>query len=48
MMTVETVESGLKKVKDKKSPVIVRIDENVIYRRVVQVLDLLQRYDLND
>jgi biopolymer transport protein ExbD len=39
---------ALMKVKDKKESVILRIDKEVKYQRVVEVLDVLQRHKLNN
>jgi len=47
-VTLEVLEEALKKIEDKKRAVIVRIDEEVIYKRIVQVLDMLQKYELNN
>lgn len=47
-VTLERLEEALKKIEDKKSAVIVRIDEEVIYKRVVRILDMLQKYGLNN
>lgn len=38
----------LSNVTKKDKPVIVRIDKNVKYERIIKVLDLLQRYELNN
>ncbi|PHO10581.1 biopolymer transporter ExbD [Malaciobacter canalis] len=43
-----SLEDNLKEVKDKAKPIVVRIDKNVKYERVVKVLDLLQKYDLTN
>ncbi len=43
-----SLEDNLKEIKDNKKAVIVRIDKNVKYERVVKVLDLLQKYNLNN
>lgn len=43
-----SLEDNLKAVKKKDKPVIVRIDKKVEYERVVKVLDLLQKYNLNN
>lgn len=42
------IEATLKKITDKKKPVNVRIDRDVTYERVVKLLDLLNKYDLNN
>ena len=39
---------SLKAIKNKDDSVIVRIDKKVPYERVVKVLDLLQKYNLNN
>ncbi len=46
--TLEELESQLQKVEDKERPIIIRIDEEVIYKRIVKVLDLLQKFNLNN
>ncbi|AXH08841.1 biopolymer transporter ExbD [Malaciobacter halophilus] len=43
-----SLEDNLKEVKNKTKPIVVRIDKNVKYERVVKVLDLLQKYDLTN
>ncbi len=43
-----SLEDNIKNIKNKRKAVIVRIDEKVQYKRVVKVLDLLQKYDLNN
>lgn len=43
-----SLEDNLKAVEDKNKPVIVRIDKEVKYERVVKLLDLLQKYDLTN
>ena len=47
-VSFESLEDNIKKIKDKRKPMIVRIDEKVEYKRVVKVLDLLQKYQLNN
>ena len=47
-VSFESLENNLKAIKEKDNPVIVRIDKKVEYQRVVKVLDLLQKYDLNN
>lgn len=47
-VSFESLEDNLSEVKNKNQPVIVRIDKSVRYNRVVKVLDLLQKYDLNN
>ena len=42
------IEETLKNITDKKKPVNVRIDKDVTYERVVKLLDLLNKYDLNN
>jgi len=47
-VTLDVLEEELKKITDKKRAVIVRIDEEVVYKKIVGVLDLLQKYELNN
>lgn len=47
-VSFESLEDNLKEINNKKKSVIVRIDKKVEYERVVKVLDLLQKYDLNN
>ena len=47
-VSFDSLENNLKEIKDKTKPVIVRIDKKVEYQRVVKVLDLLQKYNLNN
>ncbi|XPV68041.1 MAG: ExbD/TolR family protein [Halarcobacter sp.] len=43
-----SLEDNIKEIKDNKKPVIIRIDKNTTYERVTKVLDLLQKYNLNN
>ncbi len=47
-VTLEQLERNFENVLDKKQAVIFRIDKKVSYEKVVQVLDLLQKYNLNN
>ena len=47
-ITITLLEETLKNITDKKRAVIVRIDEEVMYKKIVGVLDLLQKYELNN
>ncbi|QEZ89742.1 ExbD/TolR family protein [Aliarcobacter cibarius] len=47
-VSFESLEDNLKAIKNKDDSVIVRIDKKVPYERVVKVLDLLQKYNLNN
>ena len=47
-VSFESLEDNLKAIKNKDDSVIVRIDKKVPYERVVKVLDLLQKYSLNN
>ena len=47
-MTLIQLEKELSKIKMKTKPVIIRIDKNVKYARVIKVLNILQKYDLNN
>jgi len=43
-----SLENHLKSITKKDKPVVVKIDENTKYDRVVKLLDLLQKYSLNN
>lgn len=43
-----SLEDNLKEVKNNKKPVVIRIDKKVEYEKVIKVLDLLQKYNLNN
>lgn len=47
-VSFESLEDNLKEIKNNKKAVIVRIDKNTRYERVIKVLDLLQKYNLNN
>ncbi len=47
-VSFESLEANLQEIKDNKKAVIVRIDKNTKYERVIKVLDLLQKYNLNN
>ncbi len=47
-VSFESLEDNLKAIENKNDAVIVRIDKKVPYERVVKVLDLLQKYNLNN
>jgi biopolymer transport protein ExbD len=44
----KTLENKSLKVSKKDKPIIIRIDKKVPYERVIKVLDLLQKYSLNN
>jgi biopolymer transport protein ExbD len=44
----EELDQILSKISNKKKNIIVRIDKNVVYERIVRILDSLQKYDLNN
>lgn len=46
-ITLENLDKELSQIEDKGRAVIVRIDEEVPYKKVVGILDLLQKYKLN-
>jgi biopolymer transport protein ExbD len=48
VITVKELDIKLAGVVKKDKPVIVRIDKSVKYERIVQVLDLLQKYSLTN
>ena len=47
-ISFEEFDKKLSEINDKKNNIIVRIDKDVIYERIVKVLDSLQKYDLNN
>ena len=47
-VSFSSLEDNLKEIKNKDEAVIVRIDKKVPYEKVVKVLDLLQKYSLNN
>jgi biopolymer transport protein ExbD len=47
-LTFAQLDIKLSKVTNKQKPVIVRIDKTVPYSKVVKILDLLQKYSLNN
>jgi biopolymer transport protein ExbD len=47
-VTFEALDALLAAVTDKSSPVNVRIDKSVRYERIVRLLDLLKKHDLNN
>ncbi len=47
-VTFEVLDAFLVKVEDKKKPINVRIDKDVTYERVVELLDLLNKHGLNN
>ena len=48
IITFEQLDFKLSNVTKKEKPVIVRIDKDVKYKRVVKILDILQKYSLNN
>ena len=47
-VSFEEFDNKLAEITNKKKSIIVRIDKNVVYERIVRVLDNLQKYDLNN
>lgn len=47
-VTFEQLDKELSQISDKEETIIVRVDKNVVYQRVVSVLDSLQKYGLNN
>jgi len=47
-VTFEELDEVFKSVNDKKKPINVRIDKDVTYERVVKLLDLLNKHELNN
>ncbi len=48
IINIEELEKKLQKIIKKDKAIIVRIDQDVQYRRIVIILDLLQKYSLNN
>lgn len=48
VLTIAELDSKLSQVIKKDKPVIVRIDKDVKYARIVKVLDILQKYSLTN
>lgn len=47
-ISFDNLDEKLSKITKKDKPVIVRIDKSVPYERVVKILDILQKYSLNN
>lgn len=47
-VNINDLNLALKAIRDKTKPIILRIDKNVKYERVVKILDLLQAHQLNN
>ena len=47
-LTMEDFSTSLKDTKNKKVPVVLRVDESVEYKKVVKVIDLLKKYKLEN
>ena len=47
-VSFSSLEDNLKAVKNKNKAVIIRIDKKVEYERVIKILDLHQKYNLNN
>lgn len=48
VITPDALEEELKQIKEKKRAIIVRIDSDVVYSKIVVILNLLQKYELNN
>ena len=46
--SISDLESAIKETKKKETPVFLRVDEIVEYKRVVMILDLLKKYQLSN
>ncbi len=47
-VTFDDLDAALSQVSDKKRPVNVRIDKEVRYERIIQLFDILKKYELNN
>ena len=48
ILTFEEVDVKLATVKDKERPIVVRIDKDVKYERIIKLFDLLEKYGLHN
>ena len=48
VITLEQLDFKLSNIEKKEKPIIIRIDKNVKYKRIIKVLDILQKYSLNN
>lgn len=48
VISFEKLDIKLSNITKKQKPILVRIDKDVKYERVVKVLDILQKYELNN
>jgi len=48
VIDLKSLEKSLSKVTKKDKPIIIRIDKDVPYKRVIKVLNILQKYSLNN
>ena len=47
-VTFEDLDKKFATIVDKKRPVVVRIDKEVVYERVIKLFDMLKKHDLNN
>lgn len=47
-VTFDELDATLLAVKNKKTPVVVRIDEQVMYLRITELFDILQKHELTN
>jgi len=47
-LSFEQLDTALSSVKDKKTPINVRIDKEVQYQRIIKLFDILKKHDLNN
>lgn len=48
ILTFKEVDTKLATVKDKERPIVVRIDKDVKYERIIKLFDLLEKYGLHN
>jgi len=48
ILTFEEVDDKLAKVEDRKRPVVIRIDKDVKYERIIKLFDLLKKHGLQN
>jgi biopolymer transport protein ExbD len=48
ILTFEEIDAKFATVKDKERPIVVRIDKDVRYERIIKLFDLLEKYGLHN
>lgn len=45
-MSLDTLDKSLKNIKNKKTPIILKVDQEVAYKRLISVIDVFQKHCL--